>query len=215
MSSTSLSTRERILEKTREQLMQSGLSKLTLQRVADEVGMTKQAILYWFPSKSALLREIFVEALEREAAVLKEAVESAADAEEAVELFLRQGLEHHKANLPRFRLSYLAAQADPGISALWDDASSERVYAATDALYGELEKAFRSHRGFPREVNPRNFGVSLHMALLGHVCLYGSMEALNDSFKQSFEAMIEALAGVLCTGLKGDSSVERAAGESD
>ena len=197
-----VSTRIRILEVTRTQLMERGLSRLTVKGVADELGLTKQAVLYWFPTKTLLLQEIFIEALELEAEVLRAAVVEAEDARDAVRCFLEKGLAYHKANLPRFRLSYLVTQVDGKITALVDEESSQRIYAATTRLYDALEEAFAAAPGFPAGVNPRNFGVSLHMALLGHACIFGSMEALGDSFKQTFEEMVEALTAVLVRGIE-------------
>jgi AcrR family transcriptional regulator len=195
------STRDRILDVTRRQLFENGMSRLTLQSIADEIGVTKQAVLYWFPSKTVLLRELFVEALEAEAAVLTRAVEDSEDAAGAIENFLRRGMAYHREHLPRFRLTYLVAQIDPSISSLTDEDGQARIYAATTRLYDSLEAKLAQAPGFPGTVNARNFGVSLHMSLLGHVCLHGSMEALGDSFKQTFDEMLDALAGILRTAL--------------
>ena len=49
----------------------------------------------------------------------------------------------------------------------------------------------------PADVDPRNFSVSLHMTLLGHVCVHGLMDAIDDQFKQTFEEMLAAMLGVL------------------
>lgn len=196
------STDQRILDVARNQVMSRGMARFTLQGVADELDVTKQAVLYWFPKKTLLLQELFFEALETEAEVLTKAVEDASDAVEAVEFFLKRGLQYHKENVPRFRLSYLVAQVDRSVSGLASSADQTRVHQATKCLYDSLEQKFRNHPGFPEHVNPRNFAVSLHMSLLGHVCMYGAMEALDDKFKQTFEAMIDATIGVISEGLQ-------------
>ena len=79
-------------------------------------------------------------------------------------------------------------------------------YPVTSRIYDALEAKFRSDPAFPADVEPRNFAVSLHMALLGHVCGHGLMDAIDDQFKQTFEEMLDAMLGVLTHGLS--SAVE-------
>lgn len=196
------STRQRILRVTRELLHDRGLSHLTIQGVADELGLTKQAVLYWFPSKNRLLQELFFEAVEAESNVLTAAVENTEGAAQAMEAFLREGLAYYRENLPRFRLTYLLVQLERSVQELIDpEEAEERLYPVTGRIYGALEEKFRADPRFPDQVDPRDFAVSLHMSLLGHVCMLGVQEATGDSFRQTFEAMIDSMLGVLEHGL--------------
>ena len=198
------STKDLILDVTRRQVDERGLSSLTIQGVADELGITKQAVLYWFPSKGALLRELFLEAIAAESEVLVAAVERAEGAAEAIENFLRDGYAYHRNHIPKFRLTYVLSQVESRVQDLMDpEVAAERVYPVTDRFYTALEKKLAHDPAFPDDVNPRNFAVSLHMTLLGHACVRGSMDAMGDEFRQTFEEMIDAMLGVLTDQMTG------------
>jgi AcrR family transcriptional regulator len=51
-------TRERLLEATRELLTDLELEKVTVQRIADKVGLSRTVFYRFFPDRSALLREL-------------------------------------------------------------------------------------------------------------------------------------------------------------
>jgi AcrR family transcriptional regulator len=51
-------TRERILHHVRSRFYESGFSKVTLDEIAGELGMSKKTLYKFFPSKEALLRTI-------------------------------------------------------------------------------------------------------------------------------------------------------------
>lgn len=195
--------RQRVLDVTRERLGSEGLAHLTIQGVADALGVTKQAVLYWFPSRNALLRELFFEGIEAESAVLVAAAERSESAAEAIERFLREGFAHHKRALGTFRLTYLVGQLERSVHDLIDPTmAEERLYPVTSRAYAALEARLEEDPAFPRHVNARTFAVSLHMTLLGHVLMYGLTEATGDSFRQPFEDMLDASLAVLREGLR-------------
>ena len=66
-------TSDRILDAALEQFGRRGYEATSLDALAGELGVTKQAILYWFPSKEALLDAVVV----RSAEDLREAMEAA------------------------------------------------------------------------------------------------------------------------------------------
>jgi len=67
-------TRAEILDTARDVVLGSGLARFTLSAVADELGLTKPALYYYFDSKEALLFEL----------LLREWVESATEVQAAV-----------------------------------------------------------------------------------------------------------------------------------
>lgn len=190
--------RERILETTRRLLRERGLARLTIKAIADELDVTKQAVLYWFPSKNQLLQEFYVEALEQEALFFRRVIEAASSGADAVEQFMMEGYAYHARDFSMFRLVYLLPQLDRSATTLMDkEVAQERIYPKTSQFYDALEEKLADSPGLPEEVNPRTLAVSLHMALIGHICVAGQMEALDDSFKQTFEEMLEALCGLV------------------
>ena len=60
-------SREEILEAARAVLLRSGVASMTLDAVAREVGVSKTALYYYFPSKDALLFELIFAVLDAHA----------------------------------------------------------------------------------------------------------------------------------------------------
>ena len=52
------STRKRILERVRSRFFSSGFSKVTMDELAHDLGVSKKTIYKHFPSKNELLREL-------------------------------------------------------------------------------------------------------------------------------------------------------------
>src|SRR5579863_9282239 len=72
-------SREEILDAARRVLIRSGVAATTLEAVAQEAGMSKTGLYYYFPSKDALLFELVFETLESQAKAVHDAVEQTAD----------------------------------------------------------------------------------------------------------------------------------------
>lgn len=53
-------TRERIQEVARELFLQRGVQRTSLQDIANQLGITKPALYYHFPSREDLVRSILV-----------------------------------------------------------------------------------------------------------------------------------------------------------
>jgi TetR/AcrR family transcriptional regulator len=69
------STAERILDAALSSFAQKGYEATSLDALADGLGVRKQSILYWFPSKEALLEAV----IDRSAAELRVALERSLD----------------------------------------------------------------------------------------------------------------------------------------
>ena len=63
--SRQLPGRERILEEAREQFVAYGYAGVTMQRIADAIGVTKAALYYHVADKEELFAEAFVSEMER------------------------------------------------------------------------------------------------------------------------------------------------------
>jgi AcrR family transcriptional regulator len=192
------------LNVTRRLVADDGLAQMTIQRVAQELGVTKQAVLYWFPSRNILLQELLFEGVDAESDALVRTVEGVTGAATVVACFVRGSFTYYRSTLPTFRLMYLAGQLERDAKELVDpELAARRLYPVTSKIYDVLQQRFESDPAFPPEVNARNFAVSLHMAVVGHACVCGLMDAVDDDFRQSFDDMLEAFIGVLTAGLRG------------
>ena len=72
-----MSTRERILEASLDLFGGRGFDAVSLDEIAREVGVRKQTVLYWFPSKDELLDAVLDEVAGELVVVIDAAVRSA------------------------------------------------------------------------------------------------------------------------------------------
>ena len=75
-------TSEKILAAARALVREVGPDRLTFDAVADRVGISKQAVIYWFPNKARLVEALVRPALEAESeagiAAVRDGCESSA-----------------------------------------------------------------------------------------------------------------------------------------
>jgi AcrR family transcriptional regulator len=193
-------TRARIIAATRSELARRE-SDLTLDHVAARLGITKQAVLYHFPSKDRLLLELMWLGMEEEADVMIAAVDAARSADDAVRRFLHANLAFHVADLPRFRLMYIRAQVVPGAkNPMTDDERATRIYAQTSRMYAAFEAKLRADPRFPVELDPRTLAVSLHLAAIGYATMAGELASINDTMKRPMDRYVDELATTIAMG---------------
>jgi AcrR family transcriptional regulator len=187
-------TREAILATAARIISETGAASLTFQTLGETLGVTKQAIIYWFPSKSDLARELIVPALELEADAVTTALRRVKSARKATEAFLRALVMFHLADLGRFRLIYITAQFDPQI---WQVAElpdiTDRIHAATSRMYGALESVLAHASDFTNPSSARRAAVATHMAAVGALTMLSLAEAVHDPLAHSPDALIDTL----------------------
>jgi AcrR family transcriptional regulator len=72
-------TRDRILEAATDLFGRRGVDAVSLDVIAAEVGVAKQTLLYWFPSKEELVQAVLVDAAQQLCVVIDAAVRAATD----------------------------------------------------------------------------------------------------------------------------------------
>ena len=72
-------TRDRILDAATDLFGRRGVDAVSLDMIAAEVGVAKQTLLYWFPSKDDLVRAVLVSAAHELSVVIEAAVRAATD----------------------------------------------------------------------------------------------------------------------------------------
>ena len=193
-------TRSRILTATRAVLARHG-QDLTLDQVAERLGLTKQAVLYHFPSKDRLLVELALLGVAEEAEAMVAAVTPARSAADAVRRFLRASLAFHLADLERFRLIYVRAQVVPGAKDTLPPAERKsRIYPVTSRMYGALEERLRADPDFPKRLDPRTLAVAIHLAAIGYATMAGELQGAEDAMKLPFGRYAEELAAAISAG---------------
>lgn len=198
-------TKERILHVAADLLSSGGPNALTFDAVASRLGVTKQAVLYWFPSKVALLAELALPELRREADTARNAVAGARDAGAAARQVVRALVDFHLADLARFRLMYLAFQIRPDGNTRRTAAEMvTQIHPVTGEMYAAVSTALG---GGP---NARETAVALHMAALGHVLLVALTDAVGDPLRHGSEALADRLAAVLASGIAREAEADAA-----
>lgn len=190
-----LKTDAKILGVVQELVASDGLGAVSFDAIARELGISKQAVLYWFPSKGDLLAAMFVDWLGAEAHEAETSLESANTVNEAVEVFVRAIMRFHKGNLDRFRMMYLAPQMlKVGVQEAKNTDALERIHETTSRMYG----AFAAHLDGTLEQS-RQSAFAIHSATLGLVMMLGLSEGIGDPLKHSEDDLVTALIAKLST----------------
>lgn len=185
-------TRNRILEVAAALMAVGGLEAVTFDAVAARLGVTKQAVIYWFPSKVALLSELALPGLRGEAQVAINAAVGASGPSQAVRAVVRAVINFHLADLARFRLMYLSPQIGATASAKRTAAELvTQVHPVTSEMYAVIAAALGDGP------TARETAVALHMAALGHVMMVALTEAIGDPLRHAPELLADRLAGLL------------------
>lgn len=163
-----------------------GIGVLSFDAIAREMGVSKQAVLYWFPSKPALLAELFVGWVSEEAEVALAALAPTHSPAEAIAAFVRAVAGFHLAHLDRFRLMYLVPQTLKTSGDAADRAVLPMIHAATGRLYARLAERLEGHEA-------RQEAMAVHAATLGLVMMVGLAEGIGDPLKHGAAELIEAL----------------------
>ncbi len=170
--------RLRFLTAARGIFRQGGLRKLTFDAVAAKLGVSKQAVIHWYPTKSHLVGALLVPALQGEAEAVLAAC-SAAGAEEGLRAGLYALAEYHLVDLERFRMIYLAPQSGTGIEFAAHPDVAGQIHAITSEMYSALASCMKS----PDSEKARLEAVSLHAAVIGIVTMVALGQSIGDPMK--------------------------------
>src|SRR5579863_7688143 len=100
-------SREEILDAARRVLIRSGVAATTLEAVAQEAGMSKTGLYYYFPSKDALLFELVFAAFRDQTQAVHDAVEKTRGGGDALGAIVRETVRFFGPRLDDFRLAFL------------------------------------------------------------------------------------------------------------
>jgi len=186
-----MGTKDRIILAAEGLLRDGGIGALSFDAIARVLGVSKQAVLYWFPSKADLLAELFAGWVRDEARAAIAALGPAATGPAAIEAFVRALAAFHLSALDRFRLMYLVPQTLRTPSDTADRAVLPLIHAATNELYAALA-------GRLPGPEPRQRAVAIHAATLGLIMMLGLADGIGDPLKHGADELIAALVQQLC-----------------
>lgn len=194
-------SRQKILDTAAELLSGGGLRKLTFDAVAKSLGISKQAVIYWFPTKEDLIGAVAIPVMREQAEAALSAMKAAPDDAEAIRAFVRTVAKFHFADLNRFRLMYVAPQIGPNAGVRLAEEFTGQIHALTSSVYDELQARLMKG-GKLAEIEARRAAVAIDMAVLGLVMMVATTEAMGDPLRHDRHEMVEALAN-LVTGPAG------------
>ncbi len=180
-------------------LLRKGLAATTLEAVAKEVGLTKAALYYYYPSKDALLFELVYGAIAAQSRAVHDAVASVDNGSDALAAIIGETVRMYASRLDDFRLTFLHGQVAGAGAVKIDPAQFARLRPLNDLAYagaakilaGEWKKA-RGRAG----VEPRLMAFLAQVAAIGVLTMKGAVEAVGDPLLYSDEQLIDALAKI-------------------
>jgi AcrR family transcriptional regulator len=189
-------TREEILTAARKVLLENGVGGTTLDAVANEAGMSKTAIYYYFASKDALLYELIFAILEAQAKGVHDAIEATGTGGDALRALIATTITFHTRQIDDFRLVYLHNQVAASRSTVTADQLA-RIRPLNDLqLAGAADRIAASGRPNRAGLEPRVLAFLAQLAAIGMLTLKGSVEAVNDPLLYSDEQLIEGMSAV-------------------
>jgi AcrR family transcriptional regulator len=192
-------SRAEILDAARRVLFRGGVAATTLDAVAKEVGVSKTALYYYFPSKDALLFELVFGALETQALAVHDAVEKTNDGAEALGAIVRETVHAFAPRLDDFRVAFLHGQvAGPG-AVRWDEQQFARIRPLNDLLFAGAAKKLKADKGKragSAQVEPRLLSFLAYLAAIGVLTMKGMVERLEDPLAYSDDQLIEGFARI-------------------
>lgn len=194
-------TREKILTIAADLMRSGGPGKLTFDAIARRLGLSKQAVIYWFPKKDDLIGAVAVPAMRDEAEAALAVMKAAPDEAEAVRAFVRTVAKFHLSDLNRFRLMYVAPQmgANPGVKL--SDSVAGQIHALTSSVYDELQARLVKGGGFSA-IEARRAAVAIDMAVLGLVMMVAITDAMGDPLLHDPDDLVETMADLLASRLE-------------
>lgn len=184
-------TRTRILAHAEALMREGGPSAVTFDAIALRVGVSKQAVIYWYRNKAQLLAAIALSCLEAEAEAAIAAAGAAVSPADARRKVVQALTGFHLADLPRFRMMYAAPQM--GANPEWARDMLDRVHPLTARMYTAIAEAL----GDGDDEARRAQAVALHMAALGHALLVAMTDAVGDPMRHKPEHLARCLGEML------------------
>lgn len=192
-----LQAREEILDAAAQILIRDGTQALTIAKMAEEIGVTKPAIYYYFDSKDAVIQALILTLIQQQGEYQYAAVQKAKNGPDALEYLIRSTCELFLNNLDHFRLIYMHLQvAGKTASVLDQQVLKEKVHPVSQKLFGLVEdkliEAEKTGKLAPG-LNPRQLAASAHMAALGLVTMVGLTQDAKDPMLHSTQALIDQM----------------------
>lgn len=193
-----------ILAAAQRHLLERGVDAVTLESVAGDLGMTKQALYYYFPSKEALMRSLITTFLNDEIEVLTSRIESDDSRGNVLGTLIRSFHAHYIDRLDAFRSVYCQSQLYSGSRAAIDKETVEHdINPRTRHLFDVLEARLAEEtRDGDRRLELRRLAFVAWLSALGLMTMLGVADAADDPLVHSDEELLEVLERVFANAIR-------------
>lgn len=173
-------------------LREGGPSALTFDAIAAKLGVSKQAVIYWYGSKAELLAALALPAIEAEAEVVVAACDAAQSPREAIADSIIALTAFHLADLARFRLIYIAPQiGKKQAGRQFASILSAQIHPITRRMYDALADALGGG------ARARRRAMAVHMAALGQVLMLSLADTIDDPLAHATDDLQAELAQLM------------------
>jgi AcrR family transcriptional regulator len=197
--------RREILEIARNILREGGIEAVTLASVAARLGMTKQALYHYFPSKEALVRSLVTNLLDHEIEMLVASIRESGSVEDTLGTLIRAFYDHYITRLNAFRAIYCQSQlySGPTASSLDKDTIREEINPRTRHLFDVLEARIAdSDMSKAERQRMRQLAFTAWLSALGLLTMLSVADATNDPLLHSDQDLLSTLSRVFDAAAK-------------
>jgi AcrR family transcriptional regulator len=192
-------SRDEILAAARRVLLKHGIANTTLAAIAEEAGLSKASLYYYFASKDALLFELIFGLMEAHAARIKTLAADATTGSASLNAILRGTFSVFANRLDDFRLAFLHGQVAGKETVHFDATQFARIRPLNDLMFGDASRTladdFRKRPSRAR-VEPRLMAFLAYTSALGVLTMKGMVESVEDPLLYTDEQLIEGLAKI-------------------
>jgi TetR/AcrR family transcriptional regulator len=167
-------TSDRILDTALASFGTRGYEATSLDALAGSLEVTKQTILYWFPSKEALLEAVIARSAEELSAVLEEALEGAGGGWDRVEAVVRSVFRMAARRPELLGLLRESARLGPPAATQMTAALQPLVVRASNFLEAEMDA------GRMRRHEPQLLLLAIYSTVIGMVTEVEVLRALGE-----------------------------------
>lgn len=192
-------TRERIIQKAREHFLKLGFSKVTMNEIAEELGMSKKTLYEYFPSKE----ELFSEAMTRMQVEVADKVsqliaDESLDFIEKLQLIMEQGALFHSKFSNQFWIDM--QRSAPSVWKCCDDFRIEKIKKNAEMIVHEGVR-----KGFFRKDLNEQIVVMMYLSAVQNLMTPDVLANLPVTMPQLFESIIKIIfEGILSEDARAD-----------
>lgn len=167
-------TAERILDEALDSFSSRGYDATSLDAMAKELEISKQTILYWYPSKEALMAAVIERSANELSGVLEDALAQAGAGWDRVEAIVRSVFRLAARRPALLGLLREVARLGPPAATQMTEALDPLVQRATGFLSDEMDA------GRMRKSDPRLLLLAMYSTVIGMVTEVEVMRALGE-----------------------------------